>query len=257
MMRHVMGAGLFVGIVCAVVLGPARTETSTLFAADKDKDNSKQEQQLRKQINNLQGDLKQANNKIDNLQQELRERDQAINKLRAELKKEKKDDDSPNDLQQIRKELAEARKTIKEKEDLIASLRKQAPKDQADANKMLENLRSQIRELESKKNAPYVHSVIVRLKKDSPPEKVQALIDDVNSDLSKIPSIRGLWCGRRAEQASPDFADKTFTVGLAILFDDFDGLKRYLDHPLHKSFVDKHLKFWEPPIVYDFLKVQP
>ena len=101
--------------------------------------------------------------------------------------------------------------------------------------------------------ASYVHTVIFHLKKDAPEGEAQALIADAHELLSKIPSVRGLRIGRPAAQGTPDLAKKDFQVGLLVLFDDFAGLKTYLDHPLHTEFLKRHGEFWEKVPVYDFV----
>jgi hypothetical protein len=99
--------------------------------------------------------------------------------------------------------------------------------------------------------APYVHSVIVYLKKDTPPAKREALIADCHKVLGKIPTVRGLWAGEPAAKGSPD-AVKDFQVGLLVLFDNYDGLKTYLDHPDHLKFVETYLPLAEKIQVYDY-----
>ena len=49
------------------------------------------------------------------------------------------------------------------------------------------------------------------------------------------------------------FAVTDFSVGLLVLFDDYDGLQTYLDHPLHTEYLEKHGKYWEKVPVYDFV----
>ncbi len=251
-MRMTFGCGLFLSGLVGV-LWLASTNPDPIRAADKDKD-SKQEQQLRKQVNALQQDLKEAKNQIDNLHRELREREQTINKLRAEARKGKGPAELRKDLAEARKDLAAAQQTIKDKDELIALLRKQAPKDAAAANQLIERLRKQARELEALRKTPYLHTVIVKMKKDATAAQTKALLDDIPTMLGKIPTVKGLWYGQRAEQASPEFAVKEFDIGLAILFDNYDGLIRYLDHPMHKAFLDKHVKNIEAPLVYDALR---
>jgi hypothetical protein len=116
-------------------------------------------------------------------------------------------------------------------------------KGKADAQKQLDTI----------KNASYVHTVVLTLKSDSKSTEGQSLLDDI-PNLQKIKTVRGLWYGSPADKATPDFAVKDFTVGITLLFDDYDGLKSYLDDPAHKKFADKHLKFFEKPVVYDVLK---
>jgi Stress responsive A/B Barrel Domain len=99
---------------------------------------------------------------------------------------------------------------------------------------------------------PYVHSVVFYLKKDTPPAKVQAMIADCHSILGKIPSVRSLWVGRPADKATPDLAVKDYQLGLMVLFDDYAGLKAYLDHPTHLKFVETYAPTFEKALVYDF-----
>ena len=124
-------------------------------------------------------------------------------------------------------------------------------------NDLAEDLHRQARELEALRQTPYLHTVIIKMKKDSTAEQAQALLDDIPTMLGRIPSVKGLWYGQRAAQASPEFAVKDFDMSLAILFDNYDGLIRYLDDPIHKAFLDKHVKHIEAPLVYDALKPLP
>lgn len=100
--------------------------------------------------------------------------------------------------------------------------------------------------------APYVHSVIFYLKKDAPKDEGKALIADAHDLLAKIPSVRTIKIGPPAEKATPKVAVTDYQIGLLVLFDNYDGLKTYLDHDLHLKFVDKHMKHIEKVLVYDF-----
>jgi hypothetical protein len=103
------------------------------------------------------------------------------------------------------------------------------------------------------KKANYVHSVIFYLKKDAPEGEVGKLIEDSHKLLAKIPTVRHLSVGRPAEKATPKYAITDFSVGLLVFFDDYDGLQKYLDHPLHAEYLEKHGKYWEKVPVYDFV----
>jgi hypothetical protein len=105
------------------------------------------------------------------------------------------------------------------------------------------------------KKANYVHAVIFHLKKDAPKDAAKKLIQDAHNMLEKIPSVRGLWVGPPApkDRSTPKFAVSGYQVGLLVLFDDFDGLKRYMEHALHEEFVSRHGKYWERVPVYDFI----
>lgn len=100
---------------------------------------------------------------------------------------------------------------------------------------------------------PYVHAVIFYLKKDAPKGEVGKMIADSHELLGKIPTVRKLWVGRPAEMATPEYAVKDYQVGLMVLFDDFAGLKTYLDHPLHTEYLKRHGEFWDKVPVYDFV----
>jgi hypothetical protein len=72
--------------------------------------------------------------------------------------------------------------------------------------------------------------------------------------LGKIPSVRAIQAGKRAEKFSAEFAKRDFDVGLLLLFDDYEGLEVYLKHPLHLKYVEKHVKNVDESrlSVYDF-----
>ena len=75
---------------------------------------------------------------------------------------------------------------------------------------------------------------------------------DAHTLLTKIPSVRGLKIGRPAKKFTPNFAKNDYDVGLLVLFDDFAGLKTYLEHPLHLKYVAKHKDKFDKVLVYDF-----
>ena len=99
---------------------------------------------------------------------------------------------------------------------------------------------------------PYVHTVVFYLKKDTPAPKVEALIADCHNILGKIPTVRSLWAGRPAAKATPDLAVKDYQVALAIVFDNYEGLKTYLEHPTHLAFVQTYSPFFDKALIYDF-----
>lgn len=102
--------------------------------------------------------------------------------------------------------------------------------------------------------APYVHVVIFYLKKDAPANAAEEMIADATNLLAKIPTVREVRCGRPADKATPMFAKNDYQVGLMVLFDNYDGLKTYLDHELHTKYVEKHLKHVDEKklLVFDF-----
>ena len=105
---------------------------------------------------------------------------------------------------------------------------------------------------EEKKEAHFTHVVIFQLKKDAGAEATQSLIADSHEMLEKIPTVRGLKVGRPSEK-SEGISIKDFQVGLLVMFDDYDGLKTYIDHEEHKNYVKKHGKNFDKVLVYDFI----
>lgn len=110
---------------------------------------------------------------------------------------------------------------------------------------------------EKKDSAPYVHAVVLYLKADAPTGEAEALLADCHEMLAKIPTVRLLKAGRAAEKALMP-AKKDFAVGLVMLFDDVEGCQAYIDHPLHKKFVEKHLMHLDTDKlgVYDFVNAK-
>ncbi|MFN4257715.1 MAG: Dabb family protein [Gemmataceae bacterium] len=105
----------------------------------------------------------------------------------------------------------------------------------------------------AKNMPPYVHAVIFHMKKDAPADAVENMIRDSHELLGKIPTVRHLWVGRPAELATPEYAKKDYQVGLLVLFDNYEGLKTYLDHPLHTEYLKRHGQYWDNVPVYDFV----
>lgn len=107
----------------------------------------------------------------------------------------------------------------------------------------------------ARKSPSYVHAVIFHVKKDAPEGEASALIRDAHELLQKIPSVRELRVGRPAEKSTPNFAKKDFQVGLLVLFDDYQGLETYLEHPLHQKYLENHGEHvdLEKLQVYDFV----
>jgi len=102
--------------------------------------------------------------------------------------------------------------------------------------------------------APYVHVVLFTVKKDAPEGEVEALITDAHELLAKIPTVRSLRVGRPSAKSTGKFIKSDYQVALAITFDDYDGMKTYLDHKLHLQYVDRHIKHLDTDklTVYDF-----
>jgi hypothetical protein len=138
---------------------------------------------------------------------------------------------------------------IAQRDTTIALLK--APKVPPDIQKQLAVLKKKALVLTAMQNAPYVHTVVLKLKKDTSGDETQSILNDLPA-LGAIASVRGIWFGTPATKATPDVAASNYDVALTVLFDDYNGLKSYLADSIHKKFVDKHMKYWETPVVYDY-----
>lgn len=103
--------------------------------------------------------------------------------------------------------------------------------------------------------APYVHVVIFRMKKDAPKDAVEKAIADCHESLAKIEGVRSVRAGRPAQMGTPDVPKMEYDFALLVLVDDAAGLQKYIEHPLHKKFVDKHGPFFDMTKlqVFDFM----
>ncbi len=103
------------------------------------------------------------------------------------------------------------------------------------------------------KSARFTHVVIFYVNKDAPAGTVEGMIADAHELLAKIPTVREVRAAKPAANGTP-IARKDYQVGLVVLFDDAEGLKAYADHPLHKQYVEKYLKYCDPDrlSIFDF-----
>lgn len=97
----------------------------------------------------------------------------------------------------------------------------------------------------------FIHVVYFWLKDNTPDSKRQAIIDDCNKLLGKIPSVRHLWVGRPA-MTPRTVVDNSYHVGLCVALDDAAGHDVYQAHELHKQFIANHQPSWQRVQVYDF-----
>jgi hypothetical protein len=140
-------------------------------------------------------------------------------------------------------------------QEQVVSSRKVAAEKKSPENSAAKKPDAQKLAAERQRAATYVHVVTIPLMKDAPEDTGEKLIADCHILLGKIPSVRAVKAGRPAEKDSVDFVKKDYSVGLIVLFDDHDGLKAYLVHPLHLQLVEKYRKFidFEHARVFDFV----
>jgi hypothetical protein len=96
-----------------------------------------------------------------------------------------------------------------------------------------------------KEKGGYIHVVIFTMKKDAPSGAVDEVIADCHKMLGKISVVRSVKAGRPSKQVAEKVVKTNYDVGLLVTVDDFDGIKAYLEDPLHKEFVKKHGKHFE------------
>jgi len=108
---------------------------------------------------------------------------------------------------------------------------------------------------EAKAGGAYVHVVLFTMKKDTAASTIDEVIGDCHKMLGKIAAVRSVQAGRRAEKGTPKVAKTNYDVGLLVRVDDFEGLQKYLDDPLHVAFVKKHEKHFDMDRlqVFDFV----
>ena len=131
--------------------------------------------------------------------------------------------DAKSDNAALKSQVKMLQTSIQQGQALVANMQTQI----AQQNMQIANLKAN-GDAQKMKNATYVHTVILKLKSDSDSTEGQKMLDDLPS-LNKISTVRGLWFGPPADKATPDVANKDFTVGITVLFDDYDGLKKYLE----------------------------
>ncbi len=189
---------------------------------------------------------------VQRLQRELHEREQRIDQLQAQLRKQKFGPD-PDDAR-----IRGLQKQLREKDETIGRLRAEAKKAHADdkkddtrakdQGKELAKLRRAAGGLETVREARYVHVMLLRPKKDAAEDEVKALLDRAPQALSRLPGVRGVWVGRPA-----DTANEGYRVGIVLLFDDAEAMRRFQRDPGQKRFVAGLKQAWEPPTVHDLL----
>ncbi|MGL4550453.1 MAG: Dabb family protein, partial [Gemmataceae bacterium] len=99
-----------------------------------------------------------------------------------------------------------------------------------------------------------IHAVIFTMKEGTPEKMVDDVIRDCHGMLAKIKSVRSLKAGKPTKERAEKITQTGYHVGMIILVDDMEGLKAYLEDPIHVEFVKKYGKHFdiEKLKVYDF-----
>jgi hypothetical protein len=199
------------------------------------------------ELDKLKKALKDKDKELDDRQKDIKQLKAANEKLEKQLAEEKKRD--PKDVAVLRQRLEQVERDARQtRDELLRQLELRREKEN-----LLKSKDQLLQKLQKEKSAPYVHAVLIQLKKEAAEGAAEELAADAYRLLSKIKTVRGLWAGKPAVKATPEFAVKDYQVGLLVLFDDFDGLQKYLDDPLHKQFGQRYEKIIANVRVYDFL----
>jgi uncharacterized coiled-coil DUF342 family protein len=114
----------------------------------------------------------------------------------------------------------------------------------------LDRLSQALKERDVLKQTRSVHTLILRLKKGAKQDQVKALVDSAPQTLAKIAGVRGVWIGPPAK-GSGDDAEKDYQLGLIVLLDDADALRRFESDSTQKQFSDNLKKSWESAATYN------
>jgi len=99
------------------------------------------------------------------------------------------------------------------------------------------------------------HIVLFRPKPDLTEAERQAVIDDLRTAASAIPTVRGLRVGRRIRHGRPGYEQlmrEDFEFIVVIDFDDVEGLTAYLAHPQHAAIGMHFVQASAAALAYDY-----
>lgn len=102
------------------------------------------------------------------------------------------------------------------------------------------------------------HIVLFRLRSDLTQADREGFVRAFERALRDIPFIRGFRIGRRLMfGASYEQAVSDLRLAMIIDFDDFAGLRAYLDHPAHEDLGTRFTVSIEQAFVYDYEMMGP
>lgn len=101
----------------------------------------------------------------------------------------------------------------------------------------------------AEKEPMLAHNVFFTLTDNSPAAK-RALVEDGHKYLAPIPGIVFYAAGTLSDVDRP-VNDRGFDVALHVVFKNKDALMKYLVHPRHLEYVEKHKPNWKKVRVFD------
>lgn len=97
-----------------------------------------------------------------------------------------------------------------------------------------------------------VNHVVLIWFNESVDEKYIHEVAAVSQYLSRIPGVVEIRTGQSVKSERP-VVDDSFDLGVLIQFDSVENMKSYVDHPIHKKFVEDYLQGnIQKLMVYDF-----
>lgn len=95
----------------------------------------------------------------------------------------------------------------------------------------------------------FVHTVYFWLKPDITEAEKAEFVKRLDA-ITKLSSVKHGWAGTPADTDRP-VIDRTYSYGLAVVFDDAAGHDAYQVDPIHDAFRELH-GLWTQVKIYDF-----
>jgi hypothetical protein len=99
------------------------------------------------------------------------------------------------------------------------------------------------------------HVVLFKPRADLTAAERRAVINDLRTAASAIPTVRGLRVGRRIRHGHPGYEQlmrEDFEFIVIIEFDDLEGLTAYLAHPEHAAIGSHFVQASAAALAYDY-----
>ena len=104
------------------------------------------------------------------------------------------------------------------------------------------------------------HVILFQPRPDLSESERRAVIDSLEAAVSGIPAVRGIHIGRRVTHGLPGYEQAMrdrYDYAAILQFDDIEGLKAYLVHPLHAALAQHFTTAASAALAYDYELVTP